>query len=1236
MHLKLDSSGSIDDGDLARDLGQASADIVVLSAADSDLAAFGAAHAMLSSDFPSVRLTNLLALGHPASVDAYVERTLCDARIVLLRMLGGESYWPHGVESLRSDALRRGALLACIPGELSWDAGLAARGTLNAGETHALWRYCTEGGVENAQLALRFAAHLIGRDNLPPPARPMPSAGFWRGEPAIDGRPNAIVIFYRALVAGGDTAAIDALRTALDQRGFNAVCLYVTSLRDERSAAFLRAALAAHPPDIIVNATAFATATAIDDAGVLSASGCPILQVAQAGSSRESWEGSTRGLTPRDLAMHVVLPEVDGRIFAHAIAFKERGEPEAGFAPTTFRPVDDRIAATVDLAWAWVRLRRTPRSQRRVAVILANYPSRDGRLANGVGLDTPQSLIDALGAMRGEGYVIENAPDDAASLMRLLQAGPTNVPGKRGVREGGASWPIADYKAAFAELPDNVQRAVEARWGGAEQDPCVVDGSFRLGLHSFGNVVIGVQPARGYNIDPKSTYHDPDLVPPHHYLAFYLWIRRHFDAHAIVHLGKHGNLEWLPGKSVGLSANCVPDAVLGPLPHLYPFIVNDPGEGIQAKRRSAAVIIDHLTPPLTRAELHDDLARLEALVDEYALATDLDPKRAAVIAEDILSLARAQRLDADVNVTRDTPTNDALRALDAHLCDLKEMQIRDGLHVFGRTPQPARLNDLIVSIARLPRSDIRPQDASLHRALALDLGLGDFDPLTRDLAAHFNGPRPEILSGVSAAAWRTAGDTVERIERLALRLVSGIQSCDAAWERVKAVLGWIDAKLRPAIDASGDAEIAALLRGLDGRFVRPGPSGAPTRGRPDVLPTGRNFFAVDVRAVPTPSAWRIGSLAAERLVDAYWQEAGEWPRAIALSAWGTANMRTGGDDVAQALALIGARPLWEETSGRVTGFAITPLSELKRPRIDVTFRVSGLFRDAFPTQMDLIGSAVRAVAELDEPDEANPIAANVRAKRLALEAGGASREFAQRQAAFRVFGSKPGAYGAGLGALIDEGGWNDRGDLAGVYLDWSGYAYGGGVQGEAARQDFSERLASIDLVAQSQDNREHDILDSDDYYQFMGGLAAAVQNLRGRAPRVAHVDTSRPEAPLSRPLSHEISRVVRGRAANPKWIAGVMRHGYKGAFEIAATVDYLFGFAASTDAVSNHHFDQLFASYLEDERVREFMATANPAALRETAARFAEAIRRGLWTPRSNRASYLIAELLPEAQKEIA
>lgn len=1232
MHLQLPTEGTIDDGDVARDLGQETADIVVLSAADSDLASFATALAALPGDFPSVRLTNLLALGHPASIDLYVERTLKDAKIVLLRMLGGEGYWPYGVESLRRDALRNRRLFACIPGEHSWNAELAARGTLGLQHTEALWRYSAEGGLENATHALQYAAHLIGRAQAPPPPRPMPAAGFWR-MPQTNQRPKAAIIFYRALAASGDTAPVAVLADALEARGITAVPLYVTSLKDARSLDILRSALSTYPPNIIINATAFATATAHNDDGILSAFDCPVLQVAFAGSSRANWEQSTRGLSPRDLAMHVVLPEIDGRIFSHAVAFKERDdELTSDFVPTRLKAVPDRIEATAELAAAWVRLRREQPNKRKIALILANYPNRDGRLANGVGLDTPQSLIGVLRSLHAAGYDIGDAPLDASAIMAKLQGGPTNELRDRSARTDGASWPVDAYLQAFANLSDAVRTAITARWGEPSDDPHVSCRSFHFGLHTFGNVVVGIQPARGYNIDPKSTYHDPDLVPPHHYLAYYLWLRHTFGARAIVHLGKHGNLEWLPGKSTGLSRDCLPHAVLGPIPHLYPFIVNDPGEGIQAKRRSAAVIVDHLTPPLTRAELHDDLAKLESMVDEYAIATDLDPKRAAVIADDIVSFARALQIDADLSIGRNSPTSEALRALDAHLCDLKEMQIRDGLHVLGVSPRNAQRTDLLVSIARVPRSDLRAEDASLHRALAADLALTDFDPLTRDLADAYTGPRPAILEAVLAkCAWRTNGDTVERIEKLANGLVSGQAIADPLWTRTISILQWIDATLAPAIDSSGTLETEALLRGLDGRFVKPGPSGAPTRGRPDVLPTGRNFFAVDTRAVPTPSAWRIGQLSAERLVEGHWQEVGEWPRAIALSAWGTANMRTGGDDVAQALALMGARPTWEAGTGRVTGFSVIPLSELKRPRIDVTFRVSGLFRDAFPMQMDLIDSAVRAIALLEEPDDANPLAANARETAQRLETEGLSTGEAQRRSTLRVFGSKPGAYGAGLQALIDEGGWQTRGDLADAYLAWGGYAYGSGSDGSAAQSALRERLAVTELIAQAQDNREHDILDSDDYYQFMGGLAAAVEATRGIAPRIAHIDTSRPEMPVSRNLAHEISRVVRGRAANPKWIAGVMRHGYKGAFEIAATVDYLFGFAASTDAVGNHHFDQLFAAFIANDDVRSFMADANPAALKETADRFQEAIRRGLWQPRSNSAAGLLARLSTSA-----
>jgi cobaltochelatase CobN len=559
------------------------------------------------------------------------------------------------------------------------------------------------------------------------------------------------------------------------------------------------------------------------------------------------------------------------------------------------------------------------------------------------------------------------------------------------------------------------------------------------------------------------------------------------------------------------------------------------------------------------------------------------------------------------------------------------MQIRDGLHVFGRTPADRQKTDLLVSIARVPRSDLRAADASLHRALAADFGLAGFDPLARNLADAYDGPHPAMLQAVSDSPWRSNGDTVERLELLASMLVASEAALPAEFTAAAAVLDWIGDTLRPAIERSGALEMQALLRGLDGGFVSPGPAGAPTRGRPDVLPTGRNFFAVDVRAVPSPSAWRIGQLAAERVVESYWQQAGEWPRSIALSAWGTSNMRTGGDDVAQALALIGARPVWEPASGRVTGFAIIPLSELRRPRVDITFRVSGLFRDAFPMQMDLIDSAVRAIAALDEPDDANPLAANTKALATKLQNEGIGLEDAQRRATYRVFGAKPGAYGAGLQAMIDEGGWSDRGDLADVYMSWGSYAYGSGAHGTEARPDFAERLSRTDLVVQAQDNREHDILDSDDYYQFIGGLAATVETLRGSPARVLHVDTSRPEMPVARNLAHEISRVVRGRATNAKWLAGVMRHGYKGAFEIAATVDYLFGFAATTNAVGDHHFDQLFAAYIEKDDVRTFMLQNNPSALDETVERFQEAIRRGLWHPRSNSAASMLTSLSQRA-----
>jgi cobaltochelatase CobN len=1229
VHLLAATAGAIADGSEAVDLGQSPGDIVFLSAADSEIAGLARAQEGTEGARPSLRLANLMHLGHNLSVDLYVDTVVAKARLVVVRLLGGVNYWPYGVERIVACCRERDIPLALLPGDDMPDAELAGLCGLGTEPCHRLWQYCVQGGPANYRGLLDYAAALLECDTEWREPRPVLRAGlYWPDDGEVDlaalrrhwaaGRPVAALTFYRALLQADNLAPIDALVTALRRRGLNPLPIFVASLKDPVSAELVAGLLADTAPAVVLNCTGFAVsglsgarrATPFDGAG------CPVLQVVLAGCTEQHWRAGPNGLSGREIAMNVALPEVDGRLLSRVVSFKT----EARFDTATessivrYRELPDRIDFTADLAAAWVRLAAAPAAERRVAFVLANYPNRDGRLGNGVGLDTPASLVTLLQAMTEAGYEVGAIPDDGNALIHRFGDGPTN---QRPDRPGGERLPLADYRRFFDGLSAAVRDQVRQRWGAPEDDPfCGPDG-FRLPIVRFGNVTCGIQPARGYNIDPAASYHDPDLPPPHGYFAFYAWLRLHHDAHAVVHLGKHGNMEWLPGKGVGLSRDCFPEAVFGPLPHLYPFIVNDPGEGTQAKRRAAAVIVDHLTPPMTRAGSYGPLAELELLVDEYYEAAGVDPRRLAVLRRQILDLSRDIGLDRDCGMAADDSDQASLGKLDNYLCELKEMQIRDGLHIFGQAPDGERLHDLLAALLRLPRGG-KAADASLLRALAGDLGLNGFDPLESELGESWRGAKPEVLGELAAAPWRTLGDTVERLEMLAVELISGRRSPAGNWPATAAVLAQLDGTIRPAVLGSGEAEIAGLLDGLAGRFVPPGPSGAPTRGRPDTLPTGRNFYSVDSRTVPTPAAWHLGWKSAGLLLQRHRQEHGAWPRTLALSAWGTANMRTGGDDIAQALALLGVRPSWDRASRRVSGFEILPLDLLDRPRVDVLLRVSGFFRDAFPDQMALFDSAVRAVAALDEPAAMNPLAAQVQQDRQTMIDAGLTAEAAEQKAGYRLFGSKPGAYGAGLQALIDERGWRNDGDLARAYVAWGGYAYGAGNEGAAAHGLFEDRLRGVEAVVQNQDNREHDLLDSDDYYQFEGGITAAVRHLRGEQPATYHNDHSRPESPRIRTLEDEIGRVVRARVVNPKWLAGVMRHGYKGAFEMAATVDYLFAFAATARVVADHHFDAVYDAYLGDPAVRDFLLENNPAATREMAERLLEACERGLWRPRSN------------------
>lgn len=1221
---------------------QTAAPIVWLTAADTDIQVLAQAVARLPQAFPALRVVNLLQLQQQFTIDTYAEEVLEPAQVIILRLLGGRSYWSYGLEVVKDIVQCTGAALFVLPGDDRPDPDLLSHSTVSLQAVHTLWRYLTEGGADNTRAALQFVAHsCLGHPEPPPPPQAVPKVGLYPWQPEIELPMSASrigLLFYRAHFLAGNTAPIDALCTALAQRRLQPVPVFIHSLRETDLGAELLSYFQpdhAPPIEVLLNTTSFSLAKltqATPELGLWQQLDVPVLQVICSGGTVEQWQSQLQGLSPRDMAMNVALPEVDGRIISRAISFKtvQARHPQLETEVIAYEPVADRIQFVADLAAHWVRLRQTPTADRRLALILANYPSRDGRLANGVGLDTPASCVDILRALAQAGYRLENHPQSGAQLIQWLTAGTTNDPEAQDLRRIEAWLSLSDYEQYFAALPAAVQEGIQQRWGSPRE--AVSGNGFAIAGLQLGNVFVGIQPARGYDLDPSLNYHAPDLEPPHAYLAFYFWVRHCFGVQAVVHVGKHGNLEWLPGKSIALAATCYPEAVFGPLPHLYPFIVNDPGEGAQAKRRAQAVILDHLTPPLTRAELYGPLQQLEALIDEYYEAQSLDPTRLPLISDRIAALVRQEHLHRDLGIELElAPPQlaDFLSRADGYLCELKEAQIRDGLHIFGSCPQGRQLRDLVVALARHPAWDHR----GLTRALAADWGL-DLDPLTVDPAQPCTAMTAQ--GKPTASPLRIAGDWIAVLEEEAATLVDQVISghWSPVGEATAQELAWIREVLLPRLRQT-DQEINNLLQGLAGRYVPSGPSGAPTRGRPDVLPTGRNFYAVDMRSVPTETAWQVGRQAAEALIERYTQDQGEYPRTLALSVWGTATMRTGGDDLAEALALLGVQPIWEGLSRRVVNFEILPLTILGRPRVDVTLRISGFFRDAFPNLIDLFDQAVAAVAALDEPPDQNPLAAQVRRETAHWQAAGLTSEQAEQRSRYRIFGSKPGAYGAGLQGLIEAQNWSDDQDLARAYINWSSYAYTGQGEGRAAPEAFEQRLQTLEVVLHNQDNREHDLLDSDDYYQFQGGLTAAVRAVTGHNPQTYFGDHAVPQNPRIRRLSAEIARVYRSRVVNPKWIEGVMRHGYKGAFEMAATVDYLFAYDATAHCVEDHMYAGVAAAYLLDPAVQAFVQNANPWALRDMSERLLEAHQRGLWSSAPVELLEDLRSLVHQAEAEI-
>ena len=1248
MHLLAAKPGGFSDDEGIIDLQQTPGEIVILSAQDTSLALLAETLEQLPQGYPEVRLANLMHLGKPAAFDLYEHAVLRHAQLIIVSVLGGMSYWEYGIDQLQQLVRKTGATLVLVPGDDQPDPELDARSNCSRQILIRIWKYLRFGGIRNAQnffifIQTTFIDQEVGKDEWQEP-RPFPACMLYKknadtldfihwNKNKHDSKPVAVLLFYRSHVQSGNTSAFDRFIEILSQC-LNILPLAIVSLKDTQCQQMVNDLLLRCDCNVIINTTSFSQHVegnaALSSVPQLSPEkpfviDVPVIQAILAASDEDDWINNMQGLRARDIAMNIALPEFDGRIISRAISFKtmdfrsERSQIDV----IRYRLNENRGSFVAELALRWANLSKKEASDKSIALILANYPTRDGRIGNGVGLDTPASVINLLHQLADGGYRVEGIPPDGDTLIQTLLQQVTNDLDRIAIRPALQSLDVKTYQEFFLALPSSCQQAVMDRWGSVENDPKFRNGRVIISGLRLGSIFVGIQPARGFNIDHQANYHSPDLVPPHGYLAFYCWLRKVFNVDAMVHVGKHGNLEWLPGKSVALSDACWPDIAMGPLPHFYPFIVNDPGEGAQAKRRTQAVVLDHLMPPMARAESYGPMQELEGLVDEYYEAIGLDQRREDVLKTKIVELLEDSKIAAEVGVTCGDNTQDMLNEVDSYLCELKESQIRNGLHCFGQPPAAEKLAETLVSLVRLPRGE-QPEDQGILHALVsdLDLRLGDgelFNPLEMDAAHAWVGKRPQCLRDINEASWHNQADTRERLELFAQFLMQQLinsdclDSLDVELPSTKHLLGVIEHHIFPAVVKSGEFELGYFSKGLGGKHVPAGPSGAPTRGRLDVLPTGRNFYSLDCRSIPTRTAWQLGQLSAEQIISRYLQEHGEYPEHIGLSVWGTSTMRTGGDDIAQAFALMGVRPIWSSGSNRVVDIEIIPGFQLGRPRVDVTLRISGFFRDAFPNVVRLFDTAVQALASYEEPGDSNTIRRHILAEVDRLKQDGMSKSDAHIRSTLRVFGSKPGSYGAGLQGLIDEGVWDNAADLAKAYVNWGGYSYSNETFGKADFQAFENRLSSTQVVVQNQDNREHDLLDSDDYYQFQGGMSNAVQVISGEQPTIYHGDHSNPSKPRIRSLKEELNRVIRSRVINPKWISAMREHGYKGAFEMSATVDYLFAYDATTNFVDDYQYEAVTDAFVLDEENRQFLQASNPDALKEISERLVEAQQRGLW-----------------------
>ena len=1225
-------------------------DLVYFSTTSNELPNFSrAVRALAESDVRvQLRAYTKMQLDDQKGRAEFVRRAL-KADAVVVTLMGGESSFPAWEEWIQalSQARKEGRapyfhVQPTGGNDMSWKAAQEYADGLEDDSWRGLNVYYRHGGPANAAQFLRLLCNAAKDAELPleSAVRP-PTEGVyhpdWPDDPplvdylaALDpGKPLIGLWFYQNLWLNRAVGHIDALIREVERRGAQVLPVFHYRFKDKvvgnLGADQVVEKFFRPQGKTIIHALLSPMMFSLEMAseeyrGLLERLDVPVIQAINTLQPVEQWRKSMQGLTALDVILSVAQPEFDGQLISAPVASKQetRRDPLSGAVLVEYKPIPDGVEQVVSLALNWAALGRKPNQDKRVAIVFHHYPPRNDRIGCAAGLDSFASVQGLLERMAQEGYRLDTTYRDGEELAQTLLAGMTSdrrwlVPEEMARRAAASAGP-EEYHPWHQALPAKVRGKMSGDWGPMPGDLYTHQQRLLIAGLINGNVFISMQPPRGYLEQADKIYHDPLLSPPHHYLAFYRWIKYSFQADVVLHIGKHGSLEWLPGKGVGLSRECYPELAIMDLPNVYPYIINDPGEGAQAKRRSAACIIDHMTPVMINAGLYEDMAALDALIKEYNEARLTDPGKLEILRPMIWQAVEKADMERDLDINQERAMagfDEFLETLHDYLEDMADTLINDGLHIMGRPPQGEALVNCLAQLTRLANGDA----PSLRQAVLQAQG-HDYDHLL------------ERRGAVLTADGKTGGQLIAQAQETCLALLGELaaRGYDSAQAEAVAesVLGrshaaCVDALRFAASEVlprvlGAEQEIDACLAAMAGRHVAAGPSGAPSRGQVEVLPTGRNFFSVDPQKIPTPAAWKVGRAMGQAMLERHLEDHGRYPENIGFILWGSPTMRTKGDDLAEILWLMGLKPVWQQGSMNVRGLEVIPLSELGRPRLDVTPRVSGIFRDAFPNLVQLIDKGVRMVAALKEDASHNYLRAHVLDDMAVYQQDGLERDDAFRQATLRLFGAAPGSYGAGVAELIEAKNWKDIHDIGDVFVNWSSYAYGQGVPGIKQEATYRRLLGRMDVTVKNEDSREYDMMSCTDFYSYHGGLIAAVRSVRGQAPESFAGDTSDPERVKVRTAAEEAKHVFRSRLLNPKWVRGLMRHGYKGAGDLSKAVDVAYGWDATADVVEDYMYERLAQRLAFDPEVSQWMRQVNPTALHNIAEKLLEAIKRGMWS----------------------